>query len=66
LTNAYSSNDWVLALVARLHSLSYNVAGLAPVGKPGVEDVDIGDLLEGHLNLREALPSILARVDLGR
>ncbi|GAA95367.1 hypothetical protein E5Q_02023.2 [Mixia osmundae IAM 14324] len=67
LVNAYSSNDYVLAIVVRLHSLvstqlTLRVAGLQPVGIDGVEDVNVSEIVGGHMELLSKLdqPSLLA------
>jgi hypothetical protein len=71
----YSSNDWVLAIIARLHTListklSFGVAGLAPVKlgslgdetNPIVENIDLSDILNGHLEIAPKMSQILARI----
>lgn len=73
LVNAWSANDWVLAIAARVYTLSPSIAGLRPVRVPAVEagsgvvdlvvNVDVSDLVtQGHLELRHKLPTILERV----
>ncbi|BGP51152.1 hypothetical protein JCM10450v2_007081 [Rhodotorula kratochvilovae] len=62
LVNAYSANDWVLGVAARLYTLSTRIAGLRPVHVEGITDVNISDLLSAHMDLRHALPAILERV----
>ncbi|CAG8807074.1 16218_t:CDS:2, partial [Racocetra fulgida] len=47
--NAYATNDIVLALIYRMHSLDLNVAGLSPVNCSGVENFDITEYTTGHL-----------------
>lgn len=58
LVNAWSRNDWVLALLARasIHAdMSANApSGLAAVNLPGVTDIDLSDLLKGHMQLTNA------------
>lgn len=80
LVNAYSSNDWVLAIIARLHTListklSFGVAGLQAVeldadsesdGPILVENVDLSDILNGHLELAPKMTEVLKRIDMGR
>lgn len=91
LVNAYSRNDWVLAIIARLHTListklSFGVAGLQPVkfggaeseiAKDGegsgssvaisvVEDIDLSDILNGHLELAPKMSQVLHRIGLER
>lgn len=39
------------------------VAGLRPVERPGVEDIDISSVLDGHLELQEKMPEILRIID---
>ncbi|GAA5853288.1 hypothetical protein JCM8547_000272 [Rhodosporidiobolus lusitaniae] len=63
LVNAYSKDDYVLAIAARLYTLSARIAGLQPVKVEGITDVDVSDLLtDGHLKLRDKLPAILDRI----
>lgn len=38
------------------------VAGLAPVEIDGVENVNVTDLVEGHMAYRQAIPKLLRRV----
>ncbi|KAL8280678.1 hypothetical protein RQP46_007001 [Phenoliferia psychrophenolica] len=63
LVNCYSTNDWVLAISARLYTLSARVAGMQSVEAEGVENVDCSDLVAGHLELRGHITKILERVD---
>ncbi|GAA5899765.1 uncharacterized protein JCM6883_005982 [Sporobolomyces salmoneus] len=60
--NVYSKNDWVLAIAARLFTLSNKIAGLGPVNVEGITNVDISDILQGHLEIRSKLPQILERI----
>ncbi|GAA5944040.1 uncharacterized protein JCM15063_004295 [Sporobolomyces koalae] len=62
LVNVYSKNDWVLAVAARLFTLSSKIAGLGPINIDGLTNVDVSDLVQGHLEIRRKLPQILARV----
>lgn len=36
-----------------------HVAGLRPVNQPGVEDVDLTDVVEGHLDLQRQMGEVL-------
>lgn len=69
------SNDWVLAIMARLHTListklSFGVAGLGPVKlgsladehNPIVENIDLSDILNGHLELAPKMTQVLERI----
>ena len=67
----FSANDWVLAIIARLHTListrlSFGVAGLQAiqVGAEGevVENIDLSDLLNGHLELGPKMTEVLERI----
>lgn len=64
LVNAWSANDWVLAIAARLYTLSPSIAGIRPVtGVEGITNVDVSDLVtKGHLEIRQKLGLILERV----
>ena len=62
--NGYSSSDWVLGYLFRLTSGGImRVAGLAPVlDVPGLENVDVGHLVNGHMAYRAAMPKIMREV----
>ncbi|KAH8924425.1 DUF726-domain-containing protein [Atractiella rhizophila] len=65
--NVWSDEDFVLAIVARLHSLvstkmTYKVAGLQATDAKGIVNVDISDILGGHLELAAKMSAILERV----
>lgn len=68
LVNAYSSSDFVLAILARSHALfslrpSLKVAGLSRVDNvPGLANVDVSDIVGGHLELNAKLDAVLGRV----
>lgn len=64
LVNAWSRNDWVLALLARasIHAdMSTDApSGLQPINVSGITDVDLSDLLKGHMQL--AKPEVISKV----
>jgi hypothetical protein len=62
--NAYAMNDWVLGYLFRATSGGLNtVAGLRPIEHvPDLENVDITDLLVGHMSYRTMMPTLLAHV----
>ena len=63
LINVYSENDYLLAFLYRSASLQYGVAGLMPVtGLSGVENVDVSELVSGHLRYRYLVGSILDKI----
>ncbi|KAI5776500.1 hypothetical protein EDC01DRAFT_762444 [Geopyxis carbonaria] len=62
--NGYATNDWILGYLFRATSGGIGrVAGLAPVQDiPGVENVDVTELVPGHMAYRQAMPKLLRRV----
>jgi len=65
VVNCYSDRDWVGAIAARLYTLSAKVAGLRAVGVEGIRDVEVSDLVGGHLQLRQKVGQIMERVRTG-
>lgn len=65
LINAYSNNDYLLAFLYRTTSLQYGVAGLQAVQDvPGIENVDVSDMVDGHTQYRFMMSQILQKVGL--
>jgi Protein of unknown function (DUF726) len=62
--NGYASNDWILGYLFRATSGGImRVAGLAPVeGVPGLENLDLTQLVNGHMAYRTAMPRLLREV----
>jgi Protein of unknown function (DUF726) len=62
--NGYASNDWILGYLFRATSGGImRVAGLAPVeGVPGLENLDVTQLVNGHMAYRTAMPRLLREV----
>lgn len=62
--NGYASNDWILGYLFRLTSGGISrVAGLAPVEDvPGIENVNVTELVPGHMAYRTAMPKLLRQV----
>lgn len=62
--NGYSSNDWILGYLFRATGGGImRVAGLAPVeGIPGIENVDVTGIVNGHMAYRAAMPRLLREV----
>lgn len=62
--NAFAMNDWVLGYLFRATSGGLNtVAGLRPVDHvPDLENVDITEILVGHMSYRTLMPTLLAHV----
>ncbi|KAF4446523.1 hypothetical protein F53441_9863 [Fusarium austroafricanum] len=61
--NAYNRNDWILGYLFRLTSGGIRrVAGLAPVEDcPFVENMDVTELVNGHMDYRQKMPVLLMR-----
>ncbi|KAJ9103008.1 hypothetical protein QFC20_004816 [Naganishia adeliensis] len=68
LVNAWCEKDLVLAGIVRLHEVlsravtlqnGVHVAGLRAVNQPGVEDVDLSDVIEGHLDIQRQMGEVL-------
>ena len=62
--NGYASNDWILGYLFRATSGGImRVAGLAPVEDiPGLENIDVTHLVNGHMAYRTAMPKLLREV----
>lgn len=62
--NGYARNDWILGYLFRATSGGIGrVAGLAPIDDiPAVENVDVTELVDGHMAYRAAIPRLLRRV----
>lgn len=61
--NAYNRNDWILGYLFRLTSGGIRrVAGLGPVEEcPWLENIDVTDIVVGHMDYRQQMPSLLIR-----
>ena len=63
LVNIYSENDYILGFLYRTSSIQLGIAGLQSVEDvPSVENVDVSDIVDGHLRYRYVVGSILKRV----
>lgn len=63
LVNVFSENDSVLAFLYRTSSVQFGVAGLQRVeGLPGVENVDVSDIISGHLRYQYLIGKILTSI----
>jgi hypothetical protein len=62
--NGFSSSDWMLGYLFRLTSGGLQtVAGLRPVdGVPGLENIDVTEIVMGHMGYRTFMPQLLALV----
>jgi hypothetical protein len=63
LINVYSENDYILAFLYRTFSIQYGVGGLQEVQDvKGVENVNVSDMVSGHLRLQYLVGSILEKI----
>lgn len=63
VVNVFSKQDYILAFLYRTSSVQLGVAGLQPVvGVHGVQNVDVTDLVDGHLQYRYLTGSILRKI----
>nr|CAG8606914.1 4079_t:CDS:2 [Entrophospora candida] len=65
--NAYATNDIVLGLIYRMHSLDLDVAGLGPINNClRIENYNITEFTSGHLGYKDpvTLTEILKKIDL--
>ncbi|KAG9228521.1 hypothetical protein BJ875DRAFT_477276 [Amylocarpus encephaloides] len=63
LVNVYSENDYILAFLYRTSSIQYGVAGLQEIEDVrGIENVDVSDMVSGHLRLQYLVGSILEKI----
>ena len=62
--NAYSRNDWMLGVAFRASLLSQGLAGIQPVDIPGIQNVDVTDLIDGHSSYLWATQKILDQLEL--
>lgn len=61
LVNGYATQDYVLAVLARVSHMSWGMAGLQPVLVQGVENVDFTEDVGGHLKWRGMVGRCLQR-----
>ncbi|KAI8876389.1 DUF726-domain-containing protein [Backusella circina FSU 941] len=60
--NCYTSKDWVLAYVFRLHSFSSEVAGLQPVKLNRMENIEVD--IDGHTKYPEIVKEMMDQIRL--
>ncbi|KAJ5594915.1 uncharacterized protein N7459_001123 [Penicillium hispanicum] len=65
VVNVFSENDSVLAFLYRTSSLQLGVAGLQKVeGVPDVENIDVSEMISGHLRYQFLLGKIISHIGL--
>ncbi|CAH0484241.1 unnamed protein product [Peronospora farinosa] len=59
LINGYSENDWMLGVMYRYHGWTLNSAGVAPLDIVGVENVNLSEIIGGHLEYKSKIGAIM-------
>ncbi|XP_047089221.1 transmembrane and coiled-coil domain-containing protein 4-like [Lolium rigidum] len=62
--NVYSKDDWILGVTFRASLLTQGLAGIQAVDVPGVENVDVTELVDGHSSYLLAAQRILEHLEL--
>ncbi|KAL0913080.1 hypothetical protein M5K25_016513 [Dendrobium thyrsiflorum] len=62
--NIYSTNDWILGVTFRASLLTQGLAGIQAVDLPGIENVDVTGLIDGHSSYLSTVPKILEQLEL--
>ncbi|KAL5113885.1 hypothetical protein ACEQ8H_008235 [Pleosporales sp. CAS-2024a] len=63
VVNVFSKQDFILGFLYRTSSVQLGVAGLQPVvGVHGVQNIDVSELVDGHLQYRYLIGSILRKI----
>ena len=62
LVNGYSNNDYVLGVIYRYEKWRVRVAGIAPVVIPGVENIDLSDIVKQHSDYSSKMKEILLQI----
>ncbi|CAM6015915.1 unnamed protein product [Sphagnum balticum] len=62
--NGYSTNDWMLGVIYRATFLTQGLAGLQAVNIPGIENVDVTEIVKGHSSYLSKVGDILQAIDI--
>jgi hypothetical protein len=63
VVNVFSTQDYILGFLYRTSSVQLGIAGLQPVvGVRGIQNVDVTELVDGHLQYRFITGSILRKI----
>lgn len=63
VVNVFSKQDYILGFLYRTSSAQLGIAGLQPVlGVQGVQNVDVSELVDGHLQYRYLTGSVLKKI----
>ncbi|URE45192.1 transmembrane and coiled-coil domain-containing protein [Musa troglodytarum] len=61
--NVFSTNDWILGITFRASMLTHGLAGIQNVNVPGIENVDVTDIISGHSSYLCAAQEILQQLE---
>ncbi|KAF6983733.1 hypothetical protein CFC21_001858 [Triticum aestivum] len=64
LVNVYSTKDWILGVTFRASLLTQGLAGIQAIQVPGVENVDVSELVVGHSSYLGLMQQILEQLEL--
>ncbi|OIV96319.1 hypothetical protein TanjilG_09746 [Lupinus angustifolius] len=62
--NGYSTDDWTLGITYRASLLSQGLAGIQPVDLPGIQNIDLTHVIEGHSSYLWMTRKILDQLEL--
>ncbi|KAK9129719.1 hypothetical protein Sjap_010206 [Stephania japonica] len=62
--NAYSTSDWTLGVAFRASLLTKGLAGIQPIDTPGIENVDVTTLVDGHSSYLWTTHQVIERLEL--
>ncbi|KAL8474937.1 hypothetical protein ACS0TY_031379 [Phlomoides rotata] len=62
--NVYSTNDWMLGVAFRANLLTKGLAGIEAVDVPGIENVDVTEIIDGHSSYLWSTQQILQHLHL--
>eukprot|EP00249_Psilotum_nudum_P016462 c25836_g1_i1 orf=296-2623(-) len=62
--NGYSTNDWILGVIYRTSLLSQGLAGIQAVNVPGIENIDLTDIIKGHSSYLSKVPEIVHAINI--
>nr|XP_029123301.1 transmembrane and coiled-coil domain-containing protein 4 isoform X2 [Elaeis guineensis] len=61
--NIFSTNDWILGITFRASLMTQGLAGIQAINVPGIENVDVTDIIDGHSSYLWAASGILQKFD---
>ncbi|CAM6100675.1 unnamed protein product [Calypogeia fissa] len=62
--NAYSTSDWILGVIYRASFVTQGLAGIQNVPIPGIENIDVTEIVNGHSMYLTKTSEILEALDI--